>query len=139
MGVEGILSVTPCYNKPTQEGLYEHFKAIASEAKLPIVVYSVQSRTGVNVEPATLKLLAAIDYIVGVKEASGNLGQMASVVHQVPSDFAVLSGDDSITIPLVALGGHGIISVVSNEIPKQMTAPAPDALPNNFQAAPALH
>src|SRR5260221_4286790 len=117
IGVDGILSVTPYYNKPTQEGLYQHFKAIAAEAKLPIIVYSVQSRTGVNVEPATLKRLAAIDYIIGVKEASGNISQMASVVNQVPGDFAVLSGDDSITIPPVALGGHGIISVVSKAIP----------------------
>ena len=135
IGVDGILSVTPYYNKPTQEGLYQHFKAIASEAKLPIVVYSVQSRTGVNVEPATLKRLAAIDYIIGVKEASGNISQMASVVNQVPTDFAVLSGDDSITIPLVALGGRGIISVVSNEIPMQMTELTQHALANNFQAA----
>jgi 4-hydroxy-tetrahydrodipicolinate synthase len=135
MGADGILSVTPYYNKPTQEGLYQHFKAIASAAKLPVIVYSVQSRTGVNVEPSTLKRLAEIDYIVGVKEASGNISQMASVVHQVPPDFAVLSGDDSITIPLIALGGRGIISVVSNEIPKQMTELAQYALANNFQAA----
>jgi len=135
LGVDGILSVTPYYNKPTQEGLYQHFKAIASEAKLPVIVYSVQSRTGVNVEPATLKRLAGIDYIVGVKEASGNIGQMAFVVNQVPADFAVLSGDDSITIPLIALGGHGAISVVSNEIPKQMTQLTQYALANNFAAA----
>jgi len=135
MGADGILSVTPYYNKPTQEGLYQHFKAIASAAELPVIVYSVQSRTGVNVEPSTLKRLSEIDYIVGVKEASGNIGQMASVVHLVPSDFAVLSGDDSITIPLIALGGRGIISVVSNEIPKQMTELAQYALANNFQAA----
>src|SRR5229473_5381833 len=135
MGVDGILSVTPYYNKPTQEGLYQHFKAIASAVKLPMIVYSVQGRTGVNIEPATLKRLSEIDYIVGVKEASGNIGQQANVVHQVPSDFAVLSGDDSITIPLIALGGHGIISVVSNEIPKQMTELTQYALANNFQAA----
>ena len=97
MGADGILSVTPYYNKPTQEGLYQHYKAIASAVKLPIIVYSVQGRTGVNVEPATLKRLAEIDYIVGVKEASGNISQMAQVVHQVPSSFAVLCGDDSIT------------------------------------------
>src|ERR1700692_1686963 len=121
MGVDGILSVTPYYNKPTQEGLYQHYKAIAAAAKMPIVVYSVQSRTGVNVEPATLKRLSEIEYIVGVKEASGNIAQMAQVVHQVPPGFTVLSGDDAITIPLIALGGKGVISVVSNEIPKQMT------------------
>ena len=138
LGVDGILSVTPYYNKPTQEGLYQHFKAIAADAKLPIVVYSVQSRTGVNVEPSTLKRLAAIDYIVGVKEASGNIGQMASVVHQVPESFNVLSGDDSITIPLVALGGRGIISVVSNEIPGEMTKLTKLAMAGDFAGARAM-
>ena len=135
LGADGILSVTPYYNKPTQEGLYRHFKAIAEAVKLPVIVYSVQSRTGVNVEPATLKRLSEVEYIAGVKEASGNIGQMASVVHQVPANFAVLSGDDSITIPLIALGGRGIISVVSNEIPREMTALAQHALANNFAAA----
>lgn len=135
MGADGILSVTPYYNKPTQEGLYQHFKAIASAVQLPLIVYSVQSRTGVNVEPATLKRLSEVDYIAGVKEASGNISQMAAVVHQVPSSFAVLSGDDAITIPLIALGGRGIISVVSNEIPKEMTALARQALENDFAAA----
>src|SRR5271157_4757878 len=104
IGADGILSVTPYYNKPTQEGLYQHYKAIASAVKLPMIVYSVQGRTGVNVEPATLARLAEIDNIVGVKEASGNIGQMANVIHEVPSHFTVLSGDDAITIPLMALG-----------------------------------
>jgi 4-hydroxy-tetrahydrodipicolinate synthase len=135
IGVDGILSVTPYYNKPTQEGLYQHYKAIASAVKLPMIVYSVQGRTGVNIEPATLKRLSEIDYIVGVKEASGNIGQQANVVHQVPSDFAVLSGDDSITIPLIALGGHGLISVVANEIPGEMTALVQCALANDFAGA----
>jgi 4-hydroxy-tetrahydrodipicolinate synthase len=135
LGVDGILSVTPYYNKPTQEGLYQHYKAIASAARLPIVVYSVQGRTGVNVEPATLKRLAEIDYIVGVKEASGNISQMAQVIHQVPSSFTVLSGDDSVAIPLIALGGKGIISVVSNEIPKEMTLLAKAALDGDFERA----
>lgn len=138
MGVDGILSVTPYYNKPTQEGLYQHYKAIASAVQLPIIVYSVQSRTGVNVEPATLKRLAEIEYIVGVKEASGNISQMAQVIHQVPSNFTVLSGDDSITIPLIALGGKGIISVVSNEIPKEMTQLATTALNGDFARAREL-
>jgi 4-hydroxy-tetrahydrodipicolinate synthase len=133
--VDGILSVTPYYNKPTQEGLYQHYKAIASAVKLPMIVYSVQGRTGVNIEPATLKRLSEIDYIVGVKEASGNIGQQANVVHQVPSDFAVLSGDDSITIPLIALGGHGLISVVANEIPGEMTALVQRTLANDFAGA----
>ena len=135
IGVDGILSVTPYYNKPTQEGLYQHYKAIASAVKLPMIVYSVQGRTGVNIEPATLKRLAEVDYIVGVKEASGNIGQQANVVHQAPSDFAVLSGDDAITIPLIALGGHGLISVASNEIPGEMTELVQHALSNDFAQA----
>lgn len=138
LGVDGILSVTPYYNKPTQEGLYQHYRAIASEVPLPIVVYSVLGRTGVNVEPATLKRLAEIDNIVGVKEASGNIGQMASVIHHVPERFAVLSGDDAITIPLIALGGKGIISVASNEIPGEMTELAQAALAGNFERAREL-
>src|SRR5713101_5964427 len=120
IGVDGILSVTPYYNKPTQEGLFQHYRAIASSITLPIVVYSVQGRTGVNVEPATFARLAQIDNIVGVKEASGNISQMASVIQQVPPEFLVLSGDDAITLPLIALGGRGLISVASNEIPAEM-------------------
>jgi 4-hydroxy-tetrahydrodipicolinate synthase len=138
MGADGILSVTPYYNKPTQEGLYRHYKAIASAVKLPIIVYSVQGRTGVNVEPATLKRLSEIEYIIGVKEASGNIGQMAQVVHQVPSSFAVLCGDDSISIPLIALGGHGVVSVVSNEIPREFTELIQRALRNDFSGAREL-
>jgi 4-hydroxy-tetrahydrodipicolinate synthase len=138
IGVDGILSVTPYYNKPTQEGLYQHYKAIASKVALPIIVYSVQGRTGVNVEPATLARLAQIENIVGVKEASGNMSQMARVVHEVPENFTVLSGDDSITVPLIALGGRGIISVVSNEIPGEMTALAQAALAGEFARARAL-
>jgi 4-hydroxy-tetrahydrodipicolinate synthase len=138
LGVNGILSVTPYYNKPTQEGLYQHFKAIATAVPLPMVVYSVQGRTAVNVEPATLKRLAEIENIVGVKEASGNIGQMASVVHQVPERFNVLSGDDAITIPLIALGGRGIISVASNEIPGEMTKLAQLAMAGDFAGARAM-
>ena len=138
IGVDGILSVTPYYNKPTQEGLYQHYKAIAAAVPLPIIVYSVQGRTGTNVEPATLKRLAEIDNIAGVKEASGNIGQMARVVHEVPERFLVLSGDDSITLPLIALGGRGIISVVSNEIPGEMTRLAQLALAGDFAGARAL-
>lgn len=138
MGADGLLSVTPYYNKPTQEGLYQHYRAIASATTLPIVVYSVQGRTGINVEPLTLKRLAAIDNIVGVKEASGNISQMASVLYHVPADFAVLSGDDSITIPLVSLGGRGIISVVSNEIPGPMAELAQKALDGDYAGARAI-
>jgi 4-hydroxy-tetrahydrodipicolinate synthase len=138
MGADGLLSVTPYYNKPTQDGLYQHYKAIASAVKLPIIVYSVQGRTGVNVEPATLKRLSEIDYIAGVKEASGNISQMAQVAHQVPSSFAVLCGDDSIAIPLIALGGHGVVSVVSNEIPGEFTKLIQRALANDFAGAREL-
>jgi 4-hydroxy-tetrahydrodipicolinate synthase len=138
IGVDGILSVTPYYNKPTQEGLYQHFKAIASAVPLPMVVYSVQGRTSVNVEPATLKRLAAIENIVGVKEASGNISQIARVVHEVPERFAVLSGDDSITLPLIALGGRGLISVVSNQIPAEMTQLTRLAMSGDFAGARAL-
>ena len=138
MGVNGILSVTPYYNKPTQEGLYQHYKAIAAAIRLPIVVYSVQGRTGVNVEPATLARLAKIENIVGVKEASGNIAQMANVIHEVPADFTVLSGDDAVTIPLMALGGRGMISVVSNEIPAEMTQLAQACLGGDFETARRL-
>jgi 4-hydroxy-tetrahydrodipicolinate synthase len=138
MGVDGILSVTPYYNKPTQEGLFQHYQAIAAAVALPIVVYSVQGRTGVNVEPATLARLAKIDNIVGVKEASGNISQMANVLHEVPAGFSVLSGDDAIAIPLIALGGRGIVSVASNEIPREMTQLARAALLGDFAAARAM-
>ena len=135
LGVDGLLSVTPYYNKPTQEGLYQHYKAIAAAVPLPIVVYSVQGRTGVNVEPATLRRLSAIDNIVGVKEASGNITQMAQIAATLPGDFTLLSGDDSITLPLMALGGKGIISVVSNEIPAEMTQLAACCLKGDFAGA----
>jgi len=135
MGVHGILSVTPYYNKPTQEGLYQHYKAIAASIRVPIIVYSVQGRTGINVEPATLRRLAGIDNIIGVKEASGNISQQARVIHEVPDDFLVLSGDDSITLPLIALGGKGVISVVSNQIPAEMTRLAQLGLAGDFAGA----
>ncbi len=138
LGADGILSVTPYYNKPTQEGLYQHFKAIAEAVHIPIVVYSVQGRTGVNVEPATMVRLAQIENIVGVKEASGNIAQMATIIQQVPESFAVLSGDDAITLPLIALGGRGVISVASNEIPAEMTQLAQLCLSGDFAGARKL-
>ena len=138
MGVDGILSVTPYYNKPTQDGLYQHYKAIAAAVRSPIVVYSVQGRTGVNVEPATLVRLAEIENIIGVKEASGNVAQMGNILHDVPQSFTVLCGDDALTIPLMALGGRGVISVVSNEIPGQMTQLAQACLGGDFGAARAI-
>jgi 4-hydroxy-tetrahydrodipicolinate synthase len=138
-GARGILSVAPYYNKPTQEGLYQHYKAIAEAVSLPIIVYNIPGRTGVNVEPSTLARLAQIDNIVGVKEATGNISGMAVVCASVPKDFAVLSGDDAITLPLMALGGHGVISVAANEIPAEMTQIAKLANANDFAAARALH
>ncbi len=138
LGVDGLLSVTPYYNKPTQEGLYQHFKAIASAVDLPIVLYSVAGRTGVNVEPATVKRLAEIDNIVAIKEASGNISQMAAIINSVPENFAVLSGDDAIALPLIALGGRGVISVASNEIPAEMTQLTQCCLTGNFTEARRL-
>jgi 4-hydroxy-tetrahydrodipicolinate synthase len=139
IGADGILSVTPYYNKPTQEGLYQHYKAIAAATTLPIVVYSVQGRTGVNVEPSTVRRLAAIENIVGIKEASGNISQMAAILNAVPDGFNVLSGDDAITLPLIALGGRGVISVVSNEIPAEMVRLTRFALDGDFSAAREIH
>jgi 4-hydroxy-tetrahydrodipicolinate synthase len=138
-GASGILSVSPYYNKPTQEGLYQHYKAIAAAVVLPIIVYNIPGRTGVNIEPATLARLSQIENIVGVKEASGNISQMAAVIATVPKSFSVLSGDDAITLPLMALGGQGVISVASNEIPAEMTRIAKLANANDFAAARALH
>ena len=139
IGADGILSVTPYYNKPTQEGLFQHYRVIAEAITLPIVVYSVQGRTGVNVEPATVRRLSAIENIVAVKEASGNISQMAAILNIVPDDFIVLSGDDAITLPLIALGGRGVISVVSNEIPSEMTRLTRLALDGDFAAAREIH
>ncbi|HUQ90601.1 MAG TPA: 4-hydroxy-tetrahydrodipicolinate synthase [Bryobacteraceae bacterium] len=138
MGVDGILSVTPYYNKPTQEGLYQHYKAISSSIAVPIIVYSVQGRTGVNVEPATFKRLAQLENVIGVKEASGNISQQARVMQEAPDNFLVLSGDDSITIPLISLGGKGVISVVSNEIPAEMTRLTQACLAGDYAKARAI-
>jgi 4-hydroxy-tetrahydrodipicolinate synthase len=139
IGADGILSVTPYYNKPTQEGLYQHYRAIANAISLPIVLYSVHGRTGVNIEPATVKLLAGVENIIGIKEASGSIGQMAAILNIVPDDFVVLSGDDAITLPLTALGGRGVISVVSNEIPAEMVQLVRLALRGDISGARAIH
>jgi 4-hydroxy-tetrahydrodipicolinate synthase len=139
LGVNGILSVTPYYNKPTQEGLYQHYRAIAEAVELPIILYSVQGRTGVNIEPATVARLAGVKNIVGIKEASGSIAQMAAILNCVPEDFVVLSGDDAITLPLIALGGRGVISVVSNEIPAEMSEMVRLALRGNIWGAREIH
>jgi 4-hydroxy-tetrahydrodipicolinate synthase len=139
LDVSGILSVTPYYNKPTQEGLYQHFKAIADAVDLPIILYSVQGRTGVNIEPATVQRLAQISNIVGIKEASGNVAQMAAILNCVSEEFLVLSGDDALTLPLLAIGGRGVISVVSNEIPAEMKRLTQLALAGDFEGARQIH
>ncbi len=137
-GANGILSVAPYYNKPTQEGLYQHFKTIAEAVAAPVVLYNVPGRTGVNIDPATVARLAAIENIVGVKEASGNIVQIASILAQVPERFSVLSGDDAVTLPVIALGGRGLISVASNEIPAEMAGLVRTCLQGNFADARAF-
>jgi 4-hydroxy-tetrahydrodipicolinate synthase len=138
IGVDGILSVTPYYNRPTQEGLFQHYRAISDSTTLPIIVYSIQGRTGVNVEPATVARLATLPNLVGVKEASGNVSQMTSIVARVPDSFALLAGDDAIALPVIALGGKGVISVISNEIPAEYAALVHAALAGDFERARQL-
>jgi 4-hydroxy-tetrahydrodipicolinate synthase len=138
-GATGLLSVTPYYNKPTQDGLFQHYKAIAESTRLPIILYSVQGRTGCNIEPATVARLAGIRNIVGIKEASGNVTQMAEIIRMVPDTFLVVSGDDALTVPLMSIGGRGIISVASNEIPAEMSQMVEAAERGDFAAARAMH
>jgi len=121
LGVQGILSVAPYYNRPTQEGLYQHFKTIAESTDLPVILYNVPSRTASNIEPATVARLAQISNIVGIKEASGSITQQMELLGMVGPNFRVLSGDDSFTFPLMALGGAGLISVISNVVPRETT------------------
>lgn len=135
MRVDGILSVTPYYNKPTPDGLYQHYKAIASASSLPVIVYNVPRRTGTNIDTTTLKKLAGIDNIIGIKEASGDLSQVASMLAHLPEAFLVLSGDDALALPIIALGGRGLISVASNEIPAEMTQLVRYSLEDNFERA----
>jgi 4-hydroxy-tetrahydrodipicolinate synthase len=138
-GVDAILTASPYYNKPTQEGQYRHFHAIADAVEKPIILYNVPGRTGANIEPATLARLAEVPHIAGVKEASGNISQIADVCNAVPESFLVFSGDDSITLPVISLGGVGIISVASNEIPHEMAEMTRAALNNDWPAARAIH
>jgi 4-hydroxy-tetrahydrodipicolinate synthase len=139
VGVQGLLSVTPYYNKPTPEGLYRHFSAIAEATPLPIVLYNVPGRTGCNIDAATLARLATIPNVVGVKEASGNITQMVEICRAVPRDFLVLSGDDALTLPLMAIGGRGLISVASNAIPAEMSKMIEAAERGDFDAARQQH
>ena len=138
-GASGLLSVTPYYNKPTPDGLVQHYRAIADSTPLPIVVYNVPGRTGVNIDVNTLVRLSAIPTVVGVKEASGNLTQVCEICKAVPFDFIVLSGDDALTLPIMAVGGRGVISVVSNEIPREMVEMTEAAERDEFAAARMVH
>ncbi len=139
LGVQGILSVAPYYNKPTQEGLYQHFKAVAEATDLSVILYNVPGRTSSNIEPATVARLSRIENIFGIKEASGSITQQMEVINAVGPGFAVLSGDDAFTLPLMAVGGVGVISVVSNEIPGPMTKLAHLLLEGNYTEARKLN
>jgi 4-hydroxy-tetrahydrodipicolinate synthase len=138
-GVDAILTATPYYNKPTQEGQYQHFKAIAEAVEKPLVLYNVPGRTAANIETPTLMRLAKIPNIVAVKEASGNMAQIMDVCNQKPEGFAVLSGDDALTLPILSVGGVGLISVISNQIPKEMADMVRAALKDDWTTARAIH
>lgn len=139
-GADALLHVTPFYNKPTPKGLMAHFKAIAKATDLPIILYNVPGRTGSNVTAqTTLKIAKEVPQVVGVKEASGNINQIGDIIKGAAKNFSVLSGDDALTYPMMALGGDGIISVVSNEIPKEMSALTKAVLEGNWVKARKLH
>jgi len=139
-GVDAILTASPYYNKPTQEGQYRHFKAIAEAVgDKPVLLYNVPGRTAANIEPATLARLAELPNIIGVKEASGNMTQIAEIINLVPDAFLVFSGDDAVTLPVIALGGVGIVSVASNEIPCEMANMTRAALNNDWATARSIH
>jgi 4-hydroxy-tetrahydrodipicolinate synthase len=138
-GADGLLSVTPYYNKPTPEGLYQHYTASAEATPLPLVVYNVPGRTGCNVDPATLARLATIPNVAGVKEASGNMTQICEVARVVPAGFLVLSGDDALALPAMAVGARGVISVASNEVPAEMAQLVEAAERGDFAVAREIH
>src|SRR6202522_2302710 len=139
-GVDAILTASPYYNKPTQEGQYRHFKAIAEAVEeKPVVLYNVPGRTGSNIEPATLARLAEIPNIIGVKEASGNMTQVAEAINSVPETFLVFSGDDAVTLPVIALGGVGVVSVAANEIPHEMATLTEAVFNNDWATARTFH
>ncbi len=139
LGADAALIVSPYYNKPTQEGLYQHFIAAATAGELPIIVYNILGRTGVNIETATLKRMAEHKNIVAVKEASGNISQMMDVLNELPEEFDVLSGDDNMTLPLMCLGGKGVISVVSNLLPEKLCEMCRYAIEGDFESARQIH
>jgi 4-hydroxy-tetrahydrodipicolinate synthase len=134
-GLTGILTANPYYNRPGQEGQYQHFKAIAEATKLPVLLYNIPGRTGANLEPATVLRLAELGNVVGIKESSGNIAQITELLTTAPRDFKVFAGDDGLALPVIALGGVGLISVASNAIPAQMAAMVQAALDNNWATA----
>ncbi len=138
-GVDGILSVSPYYNKPTQEGIYQHFKAIAEASPVPVILYNVPGRTGSNMLPQTTLRLAQLDKIVAVKEASGSMDQIMEIISQAPNGFSVLSGDDAITMPLIACGAVGVISVVANALPEKFSSMVTSSMNGDFSQAKAIH
>jgi 4-hydroxy-tetrahydrodipicolinate synthase len=139
-GVTAILSASPYYNKPTQEGQFEHFKAVAREVDLPVILYNIPSRTGVNLEPETiLRLADAQENIRGVKESSGNLAQITELITRAPHDFRIYAGDDNMVLGAIAVGGAGLVSVASNEIPAEMAQMVGAALENDWTTARALN
>jgi 4-hydroxy-tetrahydrodipicolinate synthase len=139
LGADAILSVTPYYNKPTQEGLYQHYCAIAEASQLPIILYNVPGRTGCNMEPATVARLAELKKIIGTKEASGNISQIGEIASLVDSSFKIFAGDDSVVLPVAALGGVGVISVASNLVPRRVSDLAHACLAGRFEEARALN
>lgn len=139
-GLSAILSVTPYYNKPSQSGLYEHYKALSESSKLPIILYNVPGRTGVNLLPDTVSRIAFdCRNVIGIKEASGNFEQIMTVIHNTPKEFLIISGDDALTLPLIAAGADGVISVVGNAFPKEFSAIVHHALKNEFKEARDIH
>ena len=139
LGADAILSVTPYYNKPTQEGLYQHYRAIAEASELPIILYNVPGRTGCNLEPATVARLAQFETIIGIKEASGNISQIGEIVSLLDDSFRIFAGDDSVVLPVAALGGVGVISVASNLLPREVSDLAHACIEGHFEEARQLN
>lgn len=139
LGADAILSVTPYYNKPTQEGLFEHYRTIVQATTLPLILYNVPGRTSCNLEPATVARLAELDRIIGIKEASGNISQIAEIASIVGNEFLILAGDDSVVLPVVALGGVGVISVASNLLPREVSDLTRACLAGRYEEARTLY
>ena len=139
VGADGALLITPYYNKPTQEGLYQHYAAVAQTVDLPLILYNIQGRTGVNMTPETIARTAQLPNVVGIKEGSGSLGQVSEIIHQCGEAFTILSGDDPLTVPMMALGAKGVITVTANVAPKEMANMVNAALAGNFAEARTWH